>query len=88
MAGLRPSAVANVNPYDLDRLGVTTGDEVRLRTPRATLIIKVAADEGTLRGTVRMDFGVGVEGSDVHSNAVASLIDVTSAVTDVRMESL
>ena len=88
MAGLRPSAVANVNPYDLDRLGVTTGDEVRLRTPRATLIIKVAPDEGTLRGTVRMDFGVGVEGSDVHSNAVASLIDATSAVTDVRMESL
>ena len=85
---LRPDAVAFVNPYDLDRLGVTTGDEVRLRSPKASLVITVTADEGTLRGTVAMDFGTAVLGSEVHTNAVASLIDATSLVTDVRMESL
>ena len=85
---LRPDAVAFVNPYDLDRLGVTTGDEVRLRSPKASLIIQVEADNGTLRGTVAMDFGTAVLGSEVHVNAVASLIDATTLVTDVRMESL
>ena len=85
---LRPDAVAYVNPYDLDRLGVTTGDEVRLRSPKASLVIEVKADEGTLRGTVAMEFATIVLGSEVHTNAVASLIDAGTLVTDVRMESL
>ena len=77
-----------MNPYDLDRLGVTTGDRVRLRTPSATLVIEVEAAEGTLRGTVALDFNVAAADSDVHANAVASLIEPGSLVTDVRMESL
>ena len=66
----------------------STGDEVRLRSPKASLIRQVKADAGTLRGTVAMEFGTAVLGSDVHSNAVASLIDSGTLVTDVRMESL
>ena len=85
---LRPDAVAYVNPYDLDRLGVTTGDEVRLRSPKASRVSEVKADEGTLRGTVAMEFATIVLGSEVHTNAVASLIDAGTLVTDVRMESL
>ena len=88
LALLRKPAVARVNPYDLDRLGVTTGDRVRLRTPSATLVIEVEAAEGTLRGTVALDFNVAAADSDVHANAVASLIEPGSLVTDVRMESL
>jgi NADH-quinone oxidoreductase subunit G len=88
LATLRRRAVARVNPYDLDRLGVTTGDEVRLRTTSGTLVLAVEAAPGTLRGTVAIDYNVSAEGTDVHGNAVASLIEPGSIVTDVRMESL
>jgi NADH-quinone oxidoreductase subunit G len=88
LAPLRPVAVARVNPYDLDRLGVVTGDRVKLRSEKATLIVSVEADAGVLRGTVAMIANISAAGSSVHDNAVASILDSTSLVTDVRLESL
>jgi NADH-quinone oxidoreductase subunit G len=88
LRSLRPRAVARVNPYDLDRLGLSTGDSVRLRSQTATLVVPVEVDPGVLRGTVAMDVNLPVEGSDVGSSAVASILDSNAAVNDVRMESL
>ncbi len=84
---LVPTLVARANPYDLDRLGATTGDRVRLRSARGEMVLEAEAAPGVPRGTVAVDFNVPA-GSDGPANAVSSLIDSRQLVTDVRMESV
>jgi NADH-quinone oxidoreductase subunit G len=79
---------ARANPYDLDRLGVTTGGQVRLRSPRADLVVEVSADPGVPRGTVAVPFNVPAAGDTGAANAVAALIDAGAVVNDVRVESV
>ena len=96
LAGLVPTAVARANPYDLDRLGLTTGDPVRVRSARGSLVLPADADAGVPRGVVAVDFnlplGTAADGPDAGAdgvaNAAAVLIDAADAVTDVRMESV
>ena len=84
---LVPTLTARANTYDLDRLGATTGDQVRLRSARGTLVLTAHADAGVPRGVVAVDFNV-PDGSDTPANAASVLIDSRTPVTDVRMESL
>jgi NADH-quinone oxidoreductase subunit G len=84
---LVPKLVARANPYDLDRLGAKTGDQVRVRSARGVLVLPAEADEGVPRGAVAVDFNVPV-GPEAPGNAVATLIDSRSPVTDVRLESV
>jgi predicted molibdopterin-dependent oxidoreductase YjgC len=84
---LVPPLVARANPYDLDRLGATTGDRVRLRSQRGELVLPAEADSGVPRGAVAVDFNVPV-GPGTPGNAVATLIDSRNPVTEVRMESV
>ncbi len=86
---LVPAAVARANPYDLDRLGLGDGDRVRLRSARGSLVLPAEADPGVPRGVVAVDFNLAVYGDETGpANAVATLIDATAAVNDVRMENL
>jgi len=87
LASLIPPLVARANPYDLDRLGATRGDQVRLRSTRGELVVAAEADSGVPRGVVAVDFNV-PHGPDGPANAVATLIDCRQPVTDVRMESV
>ena len=84
---LVPQLVARANPYDLDRLGATTGDRVRVRSVRGELVLPAEADGGIPRGAVAIDFNVPL-GSGTPGNAVATLIDSRHPVTDVRLESV
>ncbi len=84
---LVPKLAARANPYDLDRLGARTGDQVRVRSARGALVLTAEADDGVPRGVVAVDFNV-PNGPDSPANAVSSLIDSRSLVTDVRMESV
>jgi NADH-quinone oxidoreductase subunit G len=84
---LVPALVVRANPYDLDRLGATTGDQVRLRSGRGELVLPAEADGGVPRGAVAVDFNVPV-GPEAPGNAVATLIDSSNPVTEVRMESV
>jgi NADH-quinone oxidoreductase subunit G len=84
---LVPALVARANPYDLDRLGKTTGDRVKVRSARGELTLAAQADEGVPRGVVAIDYNV-PGGESAPGNAVATLIDSRQAVTDVRMESV
>jgi predicted molibdopterin-dependent oxidoreductase YjgC len=84
---LVPPLVARANPYDLDRLGATTGDRIRLRSGRGELVLPAEADGGVPRGAVAVDFNVPV-GPGTPGNAVATLIDSRNPVTEVRMESV
>ena len=84
---LVPPLVVRANPYDLDRLGATTGDQVRVRSARGDLVLPAQADDGVPRGAVAIDFNVPA-GPEAPGNAVAILIDSRSPVTDVRLESV
>jgi NADH-quinone oxidoreductase subunit G len=84
---LVPTLVARANPYDLDRLGATTGDRVRLRSDRGEFVLPVEVDDRVPRGAVAVDFNV-PGGPETPGNAVATLIDSRHPVTEVRMESV
>jgi NADH-quinone oxidoreductase subunit G len=93
---LRPlvdTAVVRANPYDLDRLGIGTGDPVRIRSSRGSLVLPAEASTCIPRGVAAVDFGLpvpadGTAGSPPVPNAAATLIDPAAAVTDVRLESV
>jgi predicted molibdopterin-dependent oxidoreductase YjgC len=81
------AATARANPYDLDRLGATTGDRVRIRSARGTLVLPAQADPAVPRGVVSIGFNLpAADGGP--ANAAAVLIDASAAVTEVRLESL
>jgi anaerobic selenocysteine-containing dehydrogenase len=82
LAGLHPEQRLRVNPYDLDRLGVTTGAQVRVVSSRASatsMVLDVVADDGVPRGSAALLYGLPGEGP-------AELIDATAPVVDVRLE--
>jgi anaerobic selenocysteine-containing dehydrogenase len=83
---LVPALVARANPYDLDRLGLVTGDQVRVRSPRGSLVLPAAADDQVPRGVLALAFNV--PAGEGPANAVAALIDATAVVNDVRLESV
>ncbi len=83
---LVPALVVRANPYDLDRLGAATGDQVKVRSARGELVLAAEADAGIPRGVVAVDFNVPGAGSA--GNAAATLIDSRRPVTDVRLESV
>jgi hypothetical protein len=84
---LVPELVVRANPYDLDRLGATTGDRLKVRSARGELTLAAESDEGVPRGVVSIDFNV-PGGESAPGNAVATLIDSRQLVTDVRLESV
>ena len=93
LRALVPAAEVRANPYDLDRLGLTTGDPVRVRSARGSLVLPARADASLPRGVAAVDFGLplpagGAAGSPAVPNAAAALIDPAAAVTDVRLESV
>jgi anaerobic selenocysteine-containing dehydrogenase len=69
------------NPADLGRMGVTTGDRVRVSSSRTSLLLDVAADPHVLRGSAVLAFNAPGEGA-------AELIDATQTVTDLRVETV
>jgi anaerobic selenocysteine-containing dehydrogenase len=70
-----------VHPYDLDRLGVSDGGQVKVTSPRTTLTVEAHASTTIPKGSVALT--VNQPGPDP-----ADLIDATRAVTDVRIETV
>jgi NADH-quinone oxidoreductase subunit G len=81
LASLPPPLRLRVNPYDLDRLGVRSGGQVRVISPRTSMVLDVLADTGVPRGSASLVFNLPRDGA-------ADLMDATSPVTDVRIETL
>jgi NADH-quinone oxidoreductase subunit G len=79
LAALATEGRLHANAYDLDRLGVTTGDQIKVSSARGSLVAEVAADAAVARGTAWMAF-------NAPGPAAASLIDVAGVVTDIRLE--
>jgi len=87
LAGLVPEAVAAVNPSDLDRLGLHVGDLVRLKSAAGQLELPAVPDASVARGAVVVASRTKTHLNEAVANAVATLVDATALVTDVRMES-
>ncbi len=81
LAELAAPAAAHVNPLDLDRVGLTDGDEVRVVSAKGTVVLPVAADERVPRGALQVPF-------NVPGASITDIIDATAPVVDVRVERL
>jgi NADH-quinone oxidoreductase subunit G len=81
LAQLASGPCLRANPSDLGRLGVTTGDRVRVSSSRASLVLEAVADRHVMRGSAVLDFNQPGEGA-------AELIDSAQPVTDLRVETV
>ncbi|MCB0995477.1 MAG: NADH-quinone oxidoreductase subunit NuoG [Acidimicrobiales bacterium] len=82
LAGLVTSAQLLLNPYDFDRLGVASGEEVRVKRAdddSRNLAVPAVADPGVPRGVARIDYNQ--PGADPRA-----LFDLDAASIDVRVE--
>tara|TARA_Y100000590_G_scaffold155304_1_gene178547 strand:+ start:10481 stop:12916 length:2436 start_codon:yes stop_codon:yes gene_type:complete len=81
---LQPLAEApalRVHPNDLQRLGISSGTDVRVISTRATEIITAIADENIERGTAMLPFNQPGGGAN-------RFIDADAMVNDIRIETL
>jgi NADH-quinone oxidoreductase, chain G len=88
MTGATPSfgplvrpAELRVNAQDRDRVGVGDGSAVRVTSARGQLDVAVRADAGVPAGTAILAW-------NLPDHPAAQLVDATSPITDVRMESI
>jgi predicted molibdopterin-dependent oxidoreductase YjgC len=78
-AHLAPGTAVRLNPADFSSLGVASGAEVTVSSPRGSLRANVVADGGVPRGSAAMV----VNQPEIDA---LSLVDVSAPVTDVRVE--
>jgi NADH-quinone oxidoreductase subunit G len=71
----------HVNPQDALRLGVEAGTEVKVTSTRGSQVVAIAPDAGVPLGIARLDFSADGSGA-------AALIDASTAVTDLRVETI
>jgi len=71
-----------MSAHDLDRLGVHTGDRVKVSSQRGSATVEVEVDEGLPRGSASLTFN---EPGDADA---ADLIDATQPVTALRVETV
>ena len=81
LAHLARTTTLHMHPLDIERAGVRVGTDVKVTSPKASVVLNVEADESVLRGTVWVPF-------NQPGAQVGELIDCTAAVTDVRVENL
>ncbi len=79
LANLAPGSGAHVNPLDLDSLGLTAGDDVKLVGAKGSTVLPIVANTAVPRGTVWSPF-------NQPGGTLEEIIDATAAVTDVRIE--
>jgi anaerobic selenocysteine-containing dehydrogenase len=83
LANLKASSTLRLNHFDLDRLGVATGDVVDVSGPRGTVRLPVALDDDVPRGVIEIAFGsIDETGVDV----VRPLFDGVSLISQVRLD--
>ncbi len=79
LAGLATDTAARMNAHELDKLGLSAGDQVTVTTSRGVLTLAAIPDAGVPRGVVAITIN--------QANAkVGDLVDAASVATDVRLE--
>jgi predicted molibdopterin-dependent oxidoreductase YjgC len=83
LASLIGTTRAGLNHFDLDRLGVTTGDVVLVTGAHGSVSLPVVLDDGVPRGCAQFAFATVDANGD---NALTLLVDPASVITQVRLE--
>jgi anaerobic selenocysteine-containing dehydrogenase len=79
------SSSLGLNHFDLDRLGVVTGDVVSVSGNNGTISLPVVLDNGVPRGTVEVAFAtLSADGE----NVLGIFVDGASVINQVRLETL
>jgi NADH-quinone oxidoreductase subunit G len=81
LAPLRAEVVLLVHPHDLANIGVEEGERVRVTSSRATATIAVRTHPSVPAGVAALPFSADGKGA-------AELIDTTTMVTDLRVETM
>ena len=76
-------ATVYLNHFDLDRMGLATGDLVDVVGPTSTLKLPVALSDQTPRGTLGVVFGALDEDGD--DTTLRTLFDPSGVITQVRL---
>ncbi|MBV8385946.1 MAG: NADH-quinone oxidoreductase subunit NuoG, partial [Acidimicrobiia bacterium] len=80
LAHLAPRTRLRMNSHDLDRLGVNSGDRVKISSHRTSATIEVDVDDGLPRGSASLTFNTPGDADP------AELIDASQPVTELRVE--
>ena len=92
LAPLARQTAVFVNPLDVARIGSAVGQDVKVTSSRATVILPLATDDSVQRGTAWVPFNqptvLGAGPDSTRTVKVGDLIDAAASVTDVRIESL
>ncbi len=83
LCALESPSPLRMNPFDLDDLGVTPGDSVRVRTATTSAVLDVAVDSSLPRRVAAVDFN-----TPLAEGTAADLIDVSEPVVELRVETL
>ena len=78
LANLLVGSAVHLHPYDFDRLGVAAGDNVVVTASSGAVTLMAQPDPGVARGSAAV---LVKQGPNVNE-----LIDITTAVTEVRVE--
>jgi NADH-quinone oxidoreductase subunit G len=85
LAGLAPDAVAGAHPVELDKLGISAGDQIRLRSSKSSLVVRIDRDWSVPLGIVAV--GLNLQPDD-DGNTAVDLIDSSAPAVNVRMETI
>lgn len=73
---LRPEAAADINPQDAEKLDISQGDEIRLKTPKDAITVKANLTKTVLPGVIHMYHGY--KDADVNQLIEADYLDPIS----------
>jgi NADH-quinone oxidoreductase subunit G len=79
LVNLAPGSAAHVNPLDLDALGVSEGEDVKLVSSKASTVLPITANDKVPRGVLWAPF-------NQRGGSIEEIIDASAPVTDVRIE--
>lgn len=79
LVNLAPGSALHVHPLDLDNLGVSEGDDVKIVSAKASSVLPITANSGVPRGVVWSPFNQG-------GGTIEDIVDGAAATTDVRIE--
>jgi NADH-quinone oxidoreductase subunit G len=83
LANLAAKTTALINHFDLDRLGLVTGDEVQVNAPAGPISLPVVLSDDIPRGTLGIVFGsVDESGSD---SAATLLYEPANVITQLKL---